>query len=267
MSDQIAREPEARQRGRAKALSHGDDSRGVQEIAMKTYSFQITAHVLLIVLVGVGAAFGQDVGEIVNATTAVELKVEDTVVASVAAGDALTVRKVADKWLWVQTADGHRGWVLKDQVSVTAAPQPRAEAPSPSAAPTTSQPRAANDPWLTAIGVLSGQNIYTTYAYIGAVADGYGNESYTAVQVQQLMKEVATMANVTREHLQRVRDTNIVDQDRAVIDEVITIIELLTKEANALSRYAKSGADADLQAYDKARTEVWPKVRTMLDLK
>lgn len=234
---------------------------------MRIHSLQFTAHLLLIVLVGVGTACGQDVGDTVQAATAVQLKIEDESVATVAAGDALTVRKVADSWLWVQTADGRRGWVLKDQVRTAAPSQQRTASPTPAAASTTTPARAANDPWLTAIGVLSGQNIYTTYAYIGAIADGYGNKSYTAEQVQQLMKDVATMAGVTREHLQQVRDTNIVDQDRAVIDEVITIITLLTEEANALSRYAKSGADADLQTYDKARTEAWPKVKKMLDLK
>ncbi len=33
------------------------------------------------------------------------------------------------------------------------------------------------------------------------------------------------------------------------------------------ARAAESGTEADLNAYDTARTTVWPKVKTMLDLK
>jgi hypothetical protein len=64
-----------------------------------------------------------------------------------------------------------------------------------------------------------------------------------------------------------VRATNIVDRDKAAIDNVVEILDLLSQEAEALSRYVESGSEPDLQAYEAARNDVWPKVKSMLDLK
>lgn len=222
--------------------------------------------ILFASLIGAVPALSQDVGDTVKATRSIELKVEEEVVASVETGDTLKVRKTSGKWLWVQTADGQRGWVLKDFVRSGDAAAAD-EAPPAPAATKPAQAAASSDPWLTTVGVLAGQNIYTTYAYIGAVADGYGGKSYTARQVQDLMAEVVAMANVTRQHLQQVQQTGLVEQDRAAIDEVLSILALLSDEATALSNYAKSGSDVDLQAYGKARMEALPKVKKMLDLK
>jgi hypothetical protein len=219
----------------------------------------------LIVLVSCALAHSQEVGDTVRAKQEIDLKVENQKVASAAAGDLLTVRKLNDKWLWVQTAEGKRGWVLREHVEVVATPASPAPQPAPNSAAT--KPKSGEDPWLKAIGVLSGQNIYTTYAYIGSIADGYGDSTYDAQHVQQLMAEIVGMTNVSRDSLEKVRATNIVDQDKAAIAEVISILDLLSQEAEALSRYVQSGSDQDLKAYDKARTAVWPKVKSMLDLK
>jgi len=219
---------------------------------------------MLIVLIAGAFALGQEPGDTVRARQALDLKVENQAVASAAEGELLTVRKFTGKWLWVQTAAGKRGWVLREHVEVVAN---RPDVPQPASPASPAPPKAGDDPWLRAIGVLSGQNIYTTYAYIGAVADGYGDSTYDAQHVQQLMAEIVGMSKASREGLEKVRATNIVDQDKATIADVISILDLLSQEAEALSRYAGSSSDQDLQAYEKARTDVWPKVKDMLDLK
>lgn len=238
----------------------------------------------LAVLGGRTVAFSQVPGDTVRALAPADLKIQDAVVATVPQGDVLQVRKVSGNWLWVQTADGGRGWLLKEQVQLVpnaasgATPaKPEQNAPETPQPPRPRAPAAergrvkpvdgtsADAPWLATIGVLAGQNVYTTYAYIGAVADGLGNSTYTAEQVQQLMAEVSGMMVIVRQHLQAVRETTIVDADRAAIDEVLSILTLLSDEADALARFAQSGADADLAAYDKARTTVWPKLKAILE--
>jgi hypothetical protein len=223
------------------------------------------AHALPIVLLASVAAFGQDVGDTVRARQAVDLKVENQAVAAAAAGDLLTVRKLNDNWLWVQTAQGKRGWVLKEHVEVVT----RAGAPAPLPAPggEGSPPIPGEDPWLRAIGVLSGQNIRTTYVYIAAVAEGFGKGTYDAQHVQQLMAEVVGMAKLSQESLEKVSATNIVEADRAAIERVIGIQGLLSQEAAALSQYVQTKSDRDLQAFEQARDAVWPKVKGMLELK
>lgn len=229
---------------------------------MTTVRTSTIAQTLLILFVCAAVAPGQEPGSTVRARKAVELKVETQAVTTAAEGELLTVRRANDRWLWVQTADGKRGWVQKEQVEFVSAGAP----PSPAdAAPR--KPSAGREPWLQSIGVLSGQNIYTTYAYIGSVADGYGNKTYDAAHVRQLMSDIVGMTKVSRDTLEKVRASNIVEQDKAAIAEVIEILDLLSQEADALAKYVESRSEADLQTYEQARTDVWPKVKGMLDLK
>ena len=206
------------------------------------------------------ACFGQDpaVGDVVVASAELKLKVQDEIVATAAAGDELSVRRVQDKWLWVENGKGERGWVDRKDVARKAN-----EIPAPA---TTEPPATADDPWLLAIGVLSGQNIYITYAYIGSVADGYAHNTYSPEQVQNLMKETISLTDVAIEHLRKVESTKIVDSDRKAIARVIEIMGLLKQEAEALSAYTRTQSDADLQAYETARTSAWPKIKEALQM-
>jgi hypothetical protein len=219
---------------------------------------------MLLTLVAGASAFGQEVGDTVRAKQIVDLKVEDKAVASASTGEFLTVRRKNDKWLWVQTVEGQRGWVLTEHVEVVPNPPPAAK---PAPAPSKAAGKDDYAPWLRTIGVLSGQNIYTTNAYIGAIADGYVHGAYNAERVQQLMAEVVGMIKSSRSGMESVRATNIVDQDKAALDELIVILDLLSQEAEALSRYVDSKSESELQAYEKARNDVWPKVEKMLKLK
>jgi hypothetical protein len=229
---------------------------------------------------------GQDpaVGDVVVTTAEARLKVETSVVATAAPGAELTVQKVQDKWLWVEDTAGVRGWVDRSLVKVkpAATPAPAANTPTaPASGPTTansgSTPAAAgnavtppaakvDDPWLVAIGVLAGQNIYVTYAYIGSVADGYARNYYDAAQVQELMKETISLTDVAIEHLDGVQKTKIVDADKQAIARVADVMGLLKQEAQALSDYTQSQDEQDLKAYEAARTAAWPKIKEALRL-
>jgi hypothetical protein len=210
------------------------------------------------------ACFGQDpaAGDVVVASAEIKLKVQDEVVATASAGDELSVRKVQDNWLWVENAKGERGWVDRQAVKLKAGATPTPEPPPASAEPA----KPADDPWLLAIGVLSGQNIYVTYAYIGSVADGYTKHAYTPEQVQSLMKEVIGLTDVAIDHLEKVAVTKIVDADRKAIERVVEIMRLLKQEAEALAAFTRTESDADLQAYEAARTSAWPKIKEALQM-
>ena len=207
-------------------------------------------------------AMAQEVGDVVSADTEVNLKVEDDVVATAAEGDQLTVRKVQGKWLWVENADGQRGWVEKRRVTVVEPDTP----PDRPAAGGDADSDSEDSPWLLTIGVLAGQNIYTTYSYIGTVADGYANEHYTGEQTRELMREVVGLSDIATEHLQAVRDTNIIESDKEAIDDIVEIFGLLKNEATALSDFTESGAQEDLDAYEEARTTVWPRIKSVLQI-
>ena len=123
------------------------------------------------------------------------------------------------------------------------------------------------DDRLVCIGALAGAHIYTTYGYVGTVADGYAHDVYKAEKVQDLMKEVIGLAEVSMKQLKTVRNGNIVDADRKVIDDVSEVYALLQKEAKALSEYSKSKNKDDLAKFEEARTAAWPKIKAVLGIK
>jgi hypothetical protein len=124
-----------------------------------------------------------------------------------------------------------------------------------------------DDVRLVAIGALAGSNVYTTYGYIGTVADLLAYEKYDSARVQALMKEVAALSEASIKQLQRVRATDIIDNDKKALDDMVAIYRLLQQEANALSDYSVSKSKDHLDAYNTARTTVWPKIKTILGIK
>ena len=123
------------------------------------------------------------------------------------------------------------------------------------------------DDRLVCIGALAGAHIYTTYGYVGTVADAYAHDVYKGDKVQELMKEVVGLADVSVKQLKAVRNGSIVESDKKVIDDVIEVYGLLKEEAQALSDYTKSKDQDDLKKYEKARTTAWPKIKTVLGIK
>lgn len=123
------------------------------------------------------------------------------------------------------------------------------------------------DDRLVCIGALSGAHIYTTYGYIGGVADLYGHNIYKAERVQELMREVVGVANVSIKQLRKVREGVTDPGDQKVVDEMCEVYDLLQKEAMALSAYARTADKADLEAFEKARSTVWPKIKGVLGIK
>ncbi|MGI8978725.1 MAG: hypothetical protein ACR2FY_05835 [Pirellulaceae bacterium] len=123
------------------------------------------------------------------------------------------------------------------------------------------------DDRLVCIGALAGAHIYTTYGYVGGVADAYAHDVYKAEKVQDLMKEVIGLADVSVKQLKTVRNGNLVDADKKVLDDVVEVYGLLQEEAIALSDYTKSKDNDDLQKFEKARTAAWPKIKGVLRIK
>ncbi len=134
--------------------------------------------------------------------------------------------------------------------------------------PPTPEPEESTvDDRLVCIGALAGAHIYTTYGYVGGVADAYANDVYDADRVNSLMKETIGLADVSIAQLKKVRDGNITEEDKQVINDVIEIYGLLKKESQSLSDYTTSGAQADLDAFESARTAAWPKIKKVLGIK
>ena len=120
--------------------------------------------------------------------------------------------------------------------------------------------------YLETVGGFSGSYIYTTYAYIGATADAYAKDIYPASQVKVMMDEKVQMIKNLVTQLQAVQATNIVAEDKQFISSMIEILTLLQVEAESLASFASTNDQADVERYDQARKQAWPKIKKLLGI-
>lgn len=228
-----------------------------------------TATRTLAVIIGalvfcVPPAAAQDVGDQVVPKAAVDLKVKDAVVESVDTDDVLTVERVQDKWLWVVTKSGTKGWVKADAVEPYEENAP--ESPDSEAPDSPEEPLNPEADRLYLIGALGGAHVYTTYAYIGVLADGLSKELYDAEQTKTLLGEVVSVSDSLIKNLGRVRDGGVSEADNQAINNMIDIYKLLQSEAKAAIAFTDSRTAEDAEKFEEARTAVWPKIADLLGL-
>lgn len=208
----------------------------------------------------------QNVKDTVTPKEPIDLKIKDKVIATVKPKDILTVEKVQDDWLWVVTAKDERGWLMKGDVEPfkAAPPAPPAKTtPSAPAEPGAEQPV---DDRLYLIGAMGATQVYLSYAYIGAIGDGYVNKSYDAAKVQELMGEVSGMSQHLVQQLEKVNEGDLTNEDRAAITQMIDINRLLKKEADALVAFSQKPTAANAESFEGVRREVWPKIAKLLGI-
>ncbi|REJ90793.1 MAG: hypothetical protein DWQ29_06285, partial [Planctomycetota bacterium] len=109
-------------------------------------------------------------------------------------------------------------------------------------------------------------HVYTTYAYIGVLADGLSKELYPDEQVIELLGEVSAVSESLIKNLEQVKRGELSPSDEAAVDDMIAIYQLLAQEAEAAAKFTKSRAVEDAERFDEIRTTVWPKISTLLGL-
>jgi hypothetical protein len=221
----------------------------------------------VLVLTSSSPAAAQNVNDTVTPKEPIDLKIKDRVIATVKPKDILTVEKVQEDWLWVATASKERGWLMKGDVEplkpAPAAPGAPKATPSAPAEPGSEPPV---DDRLYLIGAMGATQVYLSYAYIGAIGDGYVNKSYDAPKVQELMGEVSGMSQHLVQQLEKVNAGDLTNEDRAAITQMIDINRLLKKEADALVTFSKSPTAPNAEAFESVRREVWPKIAKLLGI-
>ena len=126
-------------------------------------------------------------------------------------------------------------------------------------------PASADDAQLQAVGSLAAAHVYTSYGYVGVMADAFVAKSFSADQVVNLMTEVTDMINLNMESLRKVRPT-VVSEDQVFIDQLIRVYELVNCEARALTDFARTEKPEHAAEFEKARTAVWPHLKQVLGI-
>jgi hypothetical protein len=134
-------------------------------------------------------------------------------------------------------------------------------------------PQANGDPKLLAVGTLGASHVYTTYGYIGVMADAYAGISidgeihriYTAERIAELTPVIVERCEECKARLEALRG-ELNEDDMAVADQMIEIYDLLAMQARALERFTKSNSPRDADEFEQLRMTVWTEIASLLHL-
>jgi hypothetical protein len=125
----------------------------------------------------------------------------------------------------------------------------------------------AQDDLLTSIGALGAGHMYTSYLAIGAVADGHYFEVYDDQTAIQLMQEIKSIADASSASLQELLgNENLAIEDFNFINEMISTLGLLSKEAESFQSYVDTGEERYATVYDNYRNNAWAKITDLLGI-
>ena len=109
--------------------------------------------------------------------------------------------------------------------------------------------------------------MYTSYLAIGAVADGHYFEVYDDQTAVQLLEEIKSIADATSASLQDLLgNENLAIEDFNFINEMISTLGLLFKEAESYQNYIDTGEERYATVYDNYRNNAWAKITDILGI-
>jgi hypothetical protein len=125
----------------------------------------------------------------------------------------------------------------------------------------------AQDEALSSVGALGAGYMYTTYLSVGAIADGHYYEVYDDETTVQLLEEIKSLSDATSQSLQELLGSETINiDDFNFINEMITTLGLLFKEAESYQSYIQTGEDRYATVYDNYRNNAWAKITDLLGI-
>ncbi len=122
------------------------------------------------------------------------------------------------------------------------------------------------DTKLQLIGSLASSHVYTTFGYIGVVADNVQKDLYTPDDVDRLMKEITVISDPLIVQLAALQKSEMTPEDAKAVQEIIEIYALLKQESESLRTYAKDKTEANGSEFNRRRAEAWTRVAKLLDI-
>ena len=155
-------------------------------------------------------------------------------------------------------------WVVLGLLTLVLGTLP-AVSQSPEAKPA-SKPAAPVDTKLQLIGSLASSHVYTTFGYIGVVADNVQKDLYTPEDVDRLMKEITVISDPLIVQFVALQKSEMTPEDAKAVREIIEIYALLKQESEALRTYAKEKTKVNGDEFNRRRAEAWTRVAKLLDI-
>ena len=122
------------------------------------------------------------------------------------------------------------------------------------------------DTKLLLIGSLASSHVYTTYGYIGVVADNVQKDIYSPQRVEDLMSEVTVISDSLTAQLDALLKSDLTAEDAKAVQEIVEIYGLLKQESAALRKYAKDKTETNGTEFRHLHDEAWIRVAKLLEI-
>jgi hypothetical protein len=167
-----------------------------------------------------------------------------------------------------------------DRSSVGEAPEPDAEnkandgqkaadAPKAPAAPTKGEAAKGAEErrqLLETLGALTSAHGYQTYLNIGLIADGRAKGTYTEKDAYKVLDSVLALLNSVDRKLAALDKIDLDKEDRASLEQMRLLSDLLRKQGKELQTYWDTGRDEDAAQYESVRKDSWAALSKLMGI-
>ena len=116
------------------------------------------------------------------------------------------------------------------------------------------------------LGTAAASALYHTHLFISATADGYKGGVFQADQVRQALKASAEVTTALMDDLGRVKSVDLPPEDIVKLDGLISICELVLKEARLISGMVRLGTPEAERAFAEHHLKVRARLVKLLGL-
>jgi hypothetical protein len=119
---------------------------------------------------------------------------------------------------------------------------------------------------LETVGVLTAAHCYQTYVNIGLIADGKDKGVYTGKDAQKVLDSVVSLLDSVDGKLSALGKLDLDEQDRASLDRLRVLSDLLRQQGKDLTEFWYSGTDQDASRYESARKDSWAAISKLMGI-
>jgi hypothetical protein len=117
---------------------------------------------------------------------------------------------------------------------------------------------------LQTVGTLTAVHAFQTYLNIGFVADGKAKGTYTDRDARKVLDTVLKLQDAVDDKLAAVSKTELDKDDRASLEDMRSVSDLLHKQAKELEAYWDSGKEEDEARYEDVRKDSWAALNRLM---
>lgn len=139
----------------------------------------------------------------------------------------------------------------------SAPPPPDAISAAPTPAPHPTQPAAAPNECLEALGSLSVAHLYQTHLNLGLLADGVESGAYTIAEAEESLKPVVDLMTQVDARLAKIAKSELPADDRRALEQVQAVSALMRLQADALRAYWAKSETQRAEDFQAARKASW----------